>query len=351
MKPVRFGIIGTGNIAAFHAAAIGAAKNSVLTAVCGISLEQAKAFGEKYGVSGESDLQTFLAREDVDAVTIATPSGLHADVAIPSARAGKHILCEKPLEINLERVTRIIQACEENKVLLACVFQSRLNKNIQHIRRAIDAGRFGRLVLANIQIKWFRSQTYYDNGQWRGTWSLDGGGALMNQGIHLVDLLVHLAGRPESVHAYTGTLTHTGIEVEDTVVAAIRFKNGAMGTIEASTSCAPGFPRRLEISGEKGSVVMEDDCLTRWEFIEPQPGDDAVRADGMKGDGLQSGATDPNAISHEGHRRLIEDLAEAIHEGREPAIPGREGLLAVELISGIYESSKTGQPYNFGEIK
>lgn len=169
----------------------------------------------------------------------------------------------------------------------------------------------------------------------------------MNQGIHLVDLLVYLAGRPDSVHAYAGTLTHTGIEVEDNVAAAIRFKNGAMGTIEASTSCAPGFPRRLEISGEKGSIVMEDDCLVRWVFAEPLPEDDEIRAEGLKGDGLKGGATDPNAISHEGHRRLIEDLSEAIQTGREPAIPGREGLLAVELICGIYKSAQSGLPYKF----
>ena len=349
MRTTRFGIIGTGNIAEFHAAAINEAKDAVLTAVCDSVPERAQTFAEKFAVAHESDLQTFLTRDDIDAITIATPSGSHADIVVPTAKAGKHILCEKPLDITVDRVNRIIQACEENNVLLACVFQSRLSKNVQRIRQAIDAGRFGRLVLANAQVKWFRTQDYYDSGQWRGTWALDGGGVLMNQSIHIIDLLVYLAGQPESVYAHIGTLTHTGIEVEDTAAAVIKFANGAMGTIEASTSCSPGFPRRLELSGEKGSVVMEDDCLTRWSFVDRMPDDDEILKDGMKGDDLKGGSSDPNAISHEGHRRLIEDLCQAIQTGREPAIPGRQGLRAVELICGIYASAKSGQPYKFKE--
>ena len=349
MTKTRFGIIGTGNIAGFHAAAIKEAKNAELTAVCDSVPERVQAFAEKHGAAAETDLSLFLARKDIDVVTIATPSGAHADVAVPAARAGKHILCEKPIEVTVERARSIIDACEASQVKLACVFQARLNRNVQLIRQALDAGRFGRLILANAQVKWFRSQEYYDSGQWRGTWALDGGGALMNQSIHIIDLLVYLAGPPESVFARTGTLTHSGIEVEDTAAAVIQFANGAMGTIEASTSCAPGFPRRLEISGEKGSVVMEDDRLTRWSFADPLPEDEQILKEGTKGDNLKGGFADPKAISHEGHRRLIEDLCEAIQNGREPAIPGREGLGAVELICGIYDSAQTGKPHIFKE--
>ncbi|MEN8255927.1 MAG: Gfo/Idh/MocA family oxidoreductase [Verrucomicrobiota bacterium] len=347
MSEIRFGIIGTGVIAEFHAAAIADAKGAVLTAVCDMNPERGQAFGEKHGVAYERDLNAFLAREDVDAVTIATPTGVHADVAVPAAKAGKHVLCEKPLDINVERVNKIIDACDENKVTLACVFQSRLSRNIQRIKAAIDEGRFGKLIFASAQIKWFRDQEYYDSGQWRGTWAMDGGGALMNQSIHTIDLLAYLAGRPKSVCANIGTLTHTGIEVEDTAVAAIQFECGAMGTIEASTSCAPGFPRRLEISGEKGSIVMEDDDLIRWSFADQTAEDEAILEEGRAGEDLKGGSSDPKAISHDGHRRLIEDMCEAIQTGREPMIPGREGLLAVELISGIYESAKTGQAYKF----
>ena len=347
MKTTRFGIIGTGVIAEFHAMALKEAKGAVLTAVCDNVPERAQAFGEKFGVAYESDLPTFLARKDIEAVTIATPTGVHADIAVSAAEAGKHILCEKPLDITLKRVNRIIQTCEKNGVTLACVFQSRLSQNIRRIREAIDAGRFGKLILASAQIKWFRDQEYYDSSQWRGTWTMDGGGALMNQSIHTIDLLVYIAGAPKSVTAYIDTMTHTGIEVEDTAVALIKFANGAMGTIEASTSCAPGFPRRLEISGEKGSVVLEDDNLLRWSFVDQTPEDDAILKQGMSSDDLKGGSSDPKAISHKGHRRLIEDLAEAIQTDREPIIPGREGRLAVELICGIYKSAKSGMPYYF----
>lgn len=345
MTQIKFGIIGTGNIAKFHAEAIRAAEGAVLTAVCDKVPERADTFAEEMGVAAEYDLKTFLDRDDIDAVTIATPSGAHADVAIPAARAGKHILCEKPLEINVDRVNQIITACEENNVTLACVFQSRLNKNVQQIRKAIKSGRFGKLVLASAQVHWFRSQEYYDSGKWRGTWQFDGGGALMNQSIHIIDLLVYLVGQPELVYAFTNTLTHTDIEVEDTSAAVIKFANGAMGTIEASTSCAPGFPRRLEISGETGSVVLEDDRLTRWSFVESLPEDEKILLDGTKSNKPKGNSSNPTAMSHEGHCLLIEDLCRVIQTGSEPLISGREGLRAVELICGVYESAQSGKAY------
>jgi predicted dehydrogenase len=242
--------------------------------------ERAHAFAEQYGVEAESDLATFLARADIDAVTVTTPSGVRADVAVAAAEAGKHVLCEKPLEVTTERADRIIRACDENGVTLGCVFQARTAANVQRIRDAFDAGRFGRLVLVDAQVPWFRTQEYYDSAAWRGTWKLDGGGALMNQSIHIIDLMLYFAGAPHSVYAFTDALTHTGIEVEDTAAAAIRFENGALGTITASTCCAPGFPRRLEIAGERGSVVLEDDRLTRWSFVDQDAGDERVFAAG-----------------------------------------------------------------------
>ena len=344
MEQIRFAIVGAGVIAEFHAAAIGEVDSARLTAVCDSVPERARALATKYGVDAETDLKALLARDDVDAVTIATPSGLHADIAVPAAKAGKHVLCEKPLEVTVERVQSIIDACDEAGVVLASVFQSRMSNNVRQIRETLDAGRFGRLVLASAQVKWMRSQEYYDGGKWRGTWELDGGGALMNQSIHSIDVLLHLAGAPVSVYAQTGTLTHTGIDVEDTAAAVVRFANGAMGVIEASTSCAPGFPRRLEISGEQGSVVLEDDRLIRWQFSDEQPDDEAIRSGETQDNRLRGGSSDPKAISHEGHRLLIQDMCEAIQDGREPAIPGREGIRAVELICAIYESARTGQP-------
>ena len=203
------------------------------------------------------------------------------------------------------------------------------------------------MVLANTQIHWFRSQEYYDSATWRGTWALDGGGALMNQSIHNIDLLLYLNGDPAEVFAYTDTLTHTGIEVEDNAVAVVKFKNGSLGTIEASTSCAPGFPRRLELSGSKGTVMLEDDCIKNWTFVEELPEDEAIRQAGLIGENMKGGSGDPMAINCEGHRRQIEDLAQAIISGKEAKLSGREGRRAVQLICGIYESAKTGKPVKF----
>ena len=351
MEPVNFAIIGTGTIARFHAAAMAAVPSARLLAVFDTDQKRADAFAVECKTRAVSSLDQLLAMKELDAVTIATPTGAHAEVAVPAARAGKHVLCEKPLEVTLERADSIIRACRDGKVLLGGVFQGRLGKNVRRIREAIESGRLGKLALASMQMRWFRSQEYYDSGQWRGTWKLDGGGALMNQGIHSADLLRYFAGPPASVYALSGLLAHTGIEVEDTAVAAIRFANGALGTLEASTACAPGFARRIDISGSRGSVTLEDDRLVRWEFVDKQPQDDQILAEGLKGEHLQGGSKDPKAVSAEGHRLLIEDFVQAIRQHRSPIIPGPEARHAIELICGIYESARSGKPYVFPVAK
>jgi UDP-N-acetyl-2-amino-2-deoxyglucuronate dehydrogenase len=194
MKQVRFGIIGTGMIAEFHANAISKCQSAVLTTAYDIVAERAKEFSEKYNLRPESSLESFLAGEDIDAVIISTPSGAHMEPAISAAKAGKHVLCEKPMEVTLKRADCIINACEKNNVKLGCIFQARTGKNVKKIQDALQQGRFGRLILAGVQLKWFRSQEYYDSAGWRGTWRLDGGGALMNQSVHIIDLLRLFAG-------------------------------------------------------------------------------------------------------------------------------------------------------------
>ncbi|MCK5804988.1 MAG: Gfo/Idh/MocA family oxidoreductase [Lentisphaeria bacterium] len=344
---VRYGIIGTGMIARMHAEAIQLVENAELTAVYDTVGERARNFALDFRADWEGDFDAFLAREDIDAVTVATPSGARADMAIPAARAGKHLLCEKPLEVTTERVDAIIEACWENNVILGCVFQSRMSRSVRHIRQALDSGRFGRLVMANVQVPWFRTQSYYDGSGWRGTWKLDGGGALMNQSIHIVDLLLHFMGEPESLCAYCDTLAHERIEVEDTAVAAVRFKNRALATVTVTTGAAPGFPRRLEICGTQGSVVMTDDRLMRWQFVDQNDADDAIFSDSVPSEGIQGGASDPAAIGCEGHRRQIEDLTQAILEGSQPAVSGVEARRAVEFIRGIYQSAETGEMHVF----
>ena len=343
---VKFGIIGTGAIAARHAEALRDAYNAELVAVYDQVTERAQQFAEKYGVRAAADFESFLADPEVEAVTIATPTGIHGKVAVPAALAGKHILCEKPLDVTTEKVDEMIAACDKTGVLLSSVFQSRFVKNVNLVKDAIEKGRFGKIVLASAQCKWFRTQEYYDSATWRGTWALDGGGALMNQSIHTIDLLLYLNGDVEEVQAITGTLSHTGIEVEDNAVAIVKYKNGALGTIEGSTSCAPGFPRRIEISGTLGSVVLEENKIIRWQFVNEEPGDEDIRNNSGIGVVISGGgAGDPMAISSEGHRLQIEQLSAAILEGKnEVELSGREGRRAVELICSIYKSAQTGAP-------
>lgn len=338
-QPVRFAIIGTGNIAGFHADAIKQVPAAQLVAA--FSRGNPAPFAEKYGCDAVKSLEALLAREDVDAVCITTPSGAHGDPAIAAMRAGKHVLCEKPLEITPQRIDDMLACSVETGRILAAVFQSRFGQGAQTVRQAVEQGRFGRITLASAYIKWWRTQQYYDSGAWRGTWDLDGGGALMNQGIHAIDLLQWLVGLPTQVQASTATLAHDRIAVEDTAVATLRYANGALGVIEGATSAYPGWTKRIEISGDKGSVILEDDNIKFWQFENELPGDAAIRTGG--GANIGGGAANPLAISTEGHRRQIEDLCAAIKEKRQPAIAGRDARNAVALITAIYESARTGR--------
>ena len=342
---VGFGIIGAGMIAELHAKIIKSLDNTELIGFYDTNYESAKKRADQFGCRAYESFEDFLADASIEAVTIATPSGIHSKVAIPAAKAGKHILCEKPLEITLEKADAIINACDENHVLLSPVFQTRFTRPVQLVREAMHSGRFGRMVLASAQMRWFRTASYYSGSSWRGTWKMDGGGALMNQAIHMIDLLIYINGAPEEVFAFAGTLTHS-IEVEDNLCAAVKYRNGSFGTIEVSTSCAPGFPRRLEFSGSEGTVAFEEDKITRWEFAHPIPQDEEILNE-LSGKANAAGGSSPMNISIDGHASQISDLANAVMNGRRPFLDGREGRRAIELITGIYESAQTGKPYYF----
>ena len=344
-KKIGFGIIGAGMIAELHAKCIQSLDKVRLVGVYDINSASAQKLADQFHCKAYDKFETFLADPEIEAVTIATPSGMHGKVAIPAARAGKHILCEKPLDITLEKVDAIIQACDENHVLLSPVFQTRFTRPVQLVHQAMRSGRFGRMVLASAQMRWYRNPAYYSGSSWRGTWAMDGGGALMNQAIHMIDLLIYINGAPEEVFAFAGTLTHS-IEVEDNLCAAVKFRNGSFGTIEVSTSCAPGFPRRLEFSGSEGTVAFEEDKITRWEFTHPNPEDAEILRE-LSGKANVGGGSTPMNISVDGHSSQISDLADAIMSGRPPFLDGREGRRAIELICGIYESAKSGKPYYF----
>lgn len=339
MEKVGFGIIGAGAIAAVHAEAVTGCANAKLKAVYDPDRNRAETLAARFGCRGMSDWGEFLG-SGIEAVTVATPSGLHAEAALPAARAGKHILCEKPLEVNTEKADELIRTCRECGVLLSVVLQSRFCRAVQRIRRAVEEGRFGEPVLASASVRWFRAPDYYASGGWRGSRALDGGGALMNQGIHTVDLLLHFNGDVAEVDGRAARRLHRGIEVEDTVAAMLRFRNGSLGTIEASTACLPGLPRRVALSGTRGSAILEDDRIVLWRFDTEQPEDAAIRDFG--GEGMHGGSADPGAITGEGHRRQVAELAVAIRTGRPLLAPGSEGRRSVALINAVYRSAETG---------
>jgi predicted dehydrogenase len=333
-------------IARFHARALAEIPGARIVALADSDLPRAKKLADELGLGDGNiygELPPLLARRDVEIVIVATPSGVHMDPAVAAANAGKHVVVEKPLEITLERCDRIIEACDRNGVQLCTIFPSRFADANVALKAAVDAGRFGRLTLGETTCKWWRSQAYYDQGGWRGTKALDGGGALMNQAIHNVDLLLWMMGPATHVSGYVATLAHERIEVEDTAVATLRFQNGALGVIEATTSVHPGYPKTIAIHGDKGSAVIEQEDVLRWDFTPETDEDRAIRQRFAQKVGASGGSSDPAAISHVYHARQLTDFLQALQTGRKPLVDGREGRRAVEVILSIYESAATGR--------
>jgi predicted dehydrogenase len=337
-----FGIIGTGMIAHLHAKAIQAMPGGAVVACFNQNPEKARKFAEEYGCRACDTLEAMLSDPQVQIVTICTPSGAHREPALAAAAAGKHVVVEKPLEITLERCDDIIRACEQAGVRLCTIFPSRFSPANLALKQAIDSGRFGRVTLGDTYVKWWRTQEYYDGGGWRGTWALDGGGAFMNQAIHNVDLLAWLMGDVAEVTGFTSTLAHERIEVEDVGVASLKFRSGAIGVMEASTAVWPGLLKRTEIHGSRGTVIVEQDSILKWEFADPQPGDDDIRQRLGGNSASSGGAADPKAISFIGHQLQLQDFVEAIAENRPPRVDGAEGRKSVEIILALYAAARTG---------
>lgn len=338
-----FGIIGCGMIANFHSKAIADVRGAKLVACFDNVPAAADRLAAATGCRAYHKLDDMLADPDVNVVTIGTPSGAHMEPAVAAARAGKHVIVEKPLEITLGRCDKIIAECEKAGVVLSTIFPSRFHHSGMEIKKAIEQGRFGRLTAGDAYVKWYRTQQYYDSGAWRGTWELDGGGALMNQAIHSVDLLTWLMGPVAEIRAQIALLAHERIAVEDHAVAALRFENGALGVIEASTAVYPGYLKRIEIHGSTGSALMEEEDIVKWDFAKKIARDKAVEqkmSERLSGGG---GAADPAAIGHHGHARQFQDVFNAIKKGTKPAIDGREGRRSVEIILGIYKAAETGK--------
>ncbi len=343
-----FGIIGCGMIAEFHTKAINEIEGARLVATFDSVPGKAPRIAEmaeKGECTPYEDLDAFLKHPGLDIVSVCTPSGVHMDPAVKVAQAGKHVVVEKPLEITLPRCDAIIDACNKAGVRLCAIFPSRFSAANLRLKEAIDAGRFGRLTLGDTYIKWWRTQEYYDSGGWRGTWALDGGGALMNQSIHNVDLLYWMMGEVDKVIAMTDTLAHERIEVEDTAIAILKYKSGALGVIEAATSAYPGLAKRIEIHGDRGSARIDQDDITLWDFQEKIPSDNEIIAAMAKGSAYGgSGASDPKGITHLGHLDQLTDFVRAIDENRAPLVDGRDGRKSVEIIRAIYKSAREGVP-------
>lgn len=337
------GIVGCGMIAKFHARAVGDTPGLRLVAATSRQRASADKFSTEFPCRVFDTVEELCADPAIHMVSICTASGAHLEPGLIAARAGKHVIVEKPLEVTVARCDELIDACQRAGVVLSTIFPSRFHAASRQVKAAVDAGRFGRLTLGDACVKWYRTQQYYDSGDWRGTWALDGGGALMNQAIHSVDLLLWMMGGVRQVMAYTATLAHENIEVEDVATATLQFNNGALGVIQASTAVYPGMLKRIEIHGSRGSAVIEEEDLKVWSFADATPADEAILAALTGKTATGGGAADPAAIGHHGHAAQFADVLAAIRSGQTPQIDGREGRKSVELISAIYQSARSGQ--------
>src|SRR5262245_22539784 len=337
-KTIGIGILGCGNVAQIHAAAIALVPRLKLTSVCSRSRDSAARLAAAHGVTAHTDLEAFLKDQALDSVTICTPSGTHGALGSAAASMGKHVVVEKPIDVTLEKADALMEPCDAAEVRLAASLTPSTLDAPRTLKAAVEAGRLGKLTMASAYVKWYRTADYYQSAAWRGTLALDGGGALINQAIHTVDLLRWIAGPVGQVSAYTGRLLHHNIEGEDTITAALRFQNGALGVIEAATSVFPGFKRRLEITGTEGTAVLDGDNITTWALRDGSPNPLPATAE------VSDGSANPMAIDCEGHRRVLEDFAQAIRENRAPVVDGREGRQALALVTAIYRSAQNGQP-------
>ena len=354
---VRVALVGAGVIGPIHAEVIGElADRMELVAVADHKSERAERVAAGRGGKPFSSLSEVLAAVEIDVVTVCTPTGRHAEVAIEALEAGKHVIIEKPAEVTVEKTDEIIAAQRRAGTLVAVISQRRFDPATEVAVDAIRRGELGRLTSGIASIDWWRGQSYYDSGEWRGTWELDGGGALMNQGVHTVDLLVATLGRPVEVTAYTATLAHDRIEVEDVAVGVVKFANGALGVLHASTAAYPGLSARLQVHGDQGSVVIDNDELS-FIHVTTQGGQAEEKAYGSKstsvnqvadyphasGVGAQTAGSDPGRLAVDGHRRQYENFLAALAGKEELRVDLETNRQSIAVITAVYESARTGR--------
>ena len=335
-KPLKFGVVGLGSIARHHIKSIAATGGCELIAVTSSSAEKRKNAQTEHGVRAFSTVEEMVQLPELDVVCICTPSGMHRDPCIVAAQAGKHVITEKPLEINLARAQEMIDACRQAEVTLSCIFQNRYIPEYQSLVESVAQGKLGKLVLGNAYVKWYRPPEYYASNPWRGTLTGDGGAALINQSIHSIDQLINVMGPVKSVMGKVATLTHA-IEGEDVGTAILEFENGALGTIEGSTAIKAGFPERIEVHGEQGSIVLEAGKVIHHSTQDKQK----FAVD--KSAGTASASSDPTAVDVSLHIAQFQDIVSSITNGEEPTVNGEEAMKALRVITAIYESSKSGK--------
>ncbi len=345
-EKLRFGIVGCGVIAPTHADALSSLPDAQLVAVADTTPEKAQKLADTYHVKAYTDVRAMLDSEQLDVVDICTPSGMHGEHACQVMRAGCHVIVEKPMEITHERIAEMLRVQQETGRKLAVISQHRFDEASLQVHKHITEQSFGRLVLGNAAIPWWRSQQYYDSGAWRGTWVLDGGGVLMNQSIHSIDVLQWFMGPVKSIYAYTDTLVHR-METEDIAVAVLRFVSGALGTIVATTDAYPGVTTRIEVFGDKGSAIIESDRLGYLHMAGEGEEVGAYGGANKKGsDAAQepaNTANNPTALQAATHAAQITDMIRAIRENGTPLVDGHAARHPVEIILAIYESARTQQ--------
>jgi predicted dehydrogenase len=331
---IHVGLVGGGNISATHARAAQAISGVSVAAIYGSNEAKVGRLAQEYGAQAYSDFDAFLNHRPLDLVILGSPSGLHATQGIAAARHGLHVLTEKPVDISTQRVDELIAATDAAGVKLGVIFQDRSKPDIRRMKQWIDDGVLGKILLADARVRWYRPPEYYGGSKWRGTLALDGGGALINQAVHTVDLLLWMLGDVTEVQAKTGNALHA-IEAEDTALALLGFKSGASAVLQASTAAFPGYPRRLEVNGTEGAVILEQDRVIAVDLKNPREGVAASRATADLEDTASPVVTDA-----EGHQAVLQDFLMAIQENRPPLCDGREGRRSVALIEEIYRAAR-----------
>jgi UDP-N-acetyl-2-amino-2-deoxyglucuronate dehydrogenase len=333
---IHIGLIGGGNISGTHARAAAEIPNVKISAIVGSNAAKVEALARQHNAKSFTDLNAFLDHRPLDLVMIGSPSGCHADEGIAAAQRGLHVLTEKPLDVTPARCDTLIAATERAKVNLGVIFQDRTKPDIIKLKQSIDRGDIGKPLLIDARIRWYRPPEYYAGSTWRGVLALDGGGALMNQGVHTVDLLLWLFGDATKVQSRIATSLHK-IEAEDTALAIFEFSGGALCTLQATTAAYPGYPRRLEITGTKGTIILEHDRIIAADI----PNVPADLLQSSTGDTNQS-ASSAVVSDVSGHKAVLEDFLRAIQTNGAPMCDGKEGRRSVALIEEIYRVARSG---------